>query len=78
MLIFSRCCGYLIREGGFYRKPEGEGKGSEDSTGFQQDASGYASAASNMGNLVFRYVAGGLYLLCSSIGSGLGPCPSTL
>ena len=61
-----------------WEKVEGEGRGSEDSTGFQQDASSYARTVSDLGNFVVRYLAGDVPLLCSSIGGGLGlPCPST-
>ena len=40
----------------FLGKLEGEGRGNEDSTSFQQDARGYASVA-HTGNLVVRYLA---------------------
>ena len=77
--LLSRYPGYLIREGRFCRQLEGEGRGSEDSTRFQQQVPSCASVASDTGNLQVRYLAGDgdVYLLRSSLGGGSGPCPST-
>ena len=60
------------------KKLQEEGRGSEDSTGFQRDACGYPSVASDNGESVVKCLAGDTYLLCSSTGSGFDPPrPST-